>query len=364
MSIGVDIHAGKRLRLFGQLRSAWETGRDNGPRVFDEDKLNVQNLFAEAKLFQQDDQSLGIRIGRQEVDYGSGRLISVREGPNLRLYFDGVKLLYASRKIFIDGFALMAGTVYPSAFDNVTSKKINLWGAYGKWGMQKAGNLDFYYIGINRKDALFEEGLANELRHTIGARWSKYGGGFIYNLEATYQFGSFGDGCISAWTGSADVGYRCENINGKPSINLRHDYISGDKQQGDGNLQTFNPLYPKGGYFGFNPQVGPVNLIDIHPYTTCMVSKKLTMQADLVFNWRYSLQDGVYSPGGGFNMSGSGSGKRYIGTAWLVSGTHTFNKFMVVNVGAQYFQTGAFINSKVPEHRDGIFMNARLAFKF
>src|SRR5204862_461262 len=110
--------------------------------------------------------------------------------------------------------------------------------------------------------------------------------GFIYNLEGAYQFGSFGQGKISAWTASVDIGYLFENTVLKPSINLRNDYISGDKKAGDGNLQTFNPIYPKGGYFGFSPQIGPVNLIDIHPYATLDLLSKLKMQVDVVFNWR------------------------------------------------------------------------------
>ena len=121
-------------------------------------------------------------------------------------------------------------------------------------------------------------------------------GGFIYNIEAAYQFGKFGKGNISAWTGSVDIGYLFENIKGKPTINLRNDYISGDSQKGDGKLQTFNPIYPKGGYFGFSPQIGPVNLIDIHPYATYNITDNMTAQADVVLNWRYSLQDGIYRP--------------------------------------------------------------------
>ena len=362
--INVDVHAGDRIRLFTQLRSAWEIGRKNGPRPIDEDKLNVQNVFIDAKLFEQKDKSLTLRIGRQEQDYGSGRLISVREGPNLRRYFDGAKIFFSSSKIFADAFIMKADTVFDGAFDNKMNHQLNLWGSYNTWIIPHAGNVDFYYVGISRKNSVFEEGIANEVRNTIGTRWWKYGGGFIYNLEWAYQFGSFGKGHISAWTASADIGYMFESIKGRPTINLRNDYISGDKKKGDGNLQTFNPIYPKGGYFGFNPQVGPVNLIDIHPYSTYSVNSHLTLSADVVFNWRYSLQDGVYRPGGNFNLPGSNSKKRYIGTAWLASAQYNFNKFISFNTGIQYFQTGSFIHDEIPDYRNGVFINARLTFKF
>ncbi|WP_229655104.1 alginate export family protein [Flavobacterium sp. LC2016-23] len=359
-----DIHLGKTFRVFAQLRSALQDGRSNGPRGIDEDQLNVQNLFIDVSLWRKEDQKIIIRAGRQELDYGSGRLISVREGPNARLYFTGGKIMYSSARFSIDGFAMMADTINTGAFDNKMSKQLNLWGAYSKIIFPKAGNLDLYYLGIKRNESVFEEGMASEKRHTIGTRFWKYGGGFIYNLEAAYQFGSFGTGNINAWTGSVDIGYSFENIKFKPTLNLRNDYISGDKNKNDGNLQTFNPLYPKGGYFGFSPQVGPVNLIDIHPYATLDLLPELKMQVDVVLNWRYSLQDGVYRPSGSLNLPGSASAERYIGTAYLANFSYSINKYISVVSGIQYFKTGAFIDDIIPNSKDGVFFNARLGFKF
>ncbi|KAF2338407.1 alginate export family protein [Flavobacterium tistrianum] len=359
-----DTHLGKTFRIFAQLRSALEDGRTNGARGIDEDQLNVQNLFLDVNLWQQKDKKVTIRVGRQELDYGSGRLISVREGPNARLYFTGGKLMYTSSRLSIDAFAMMADTVHTGVFDNKMSKQLNLWGAYSKIIFPKAGNLDLYYLGFRRDASVFEEGIAPERRHTVGSRLWKYGGGFIYNLEAAYQFGTFGSGNINAWTGSIDIGYMFENVKFKPTINLRNDYISGDKNQGNGNLQTFNPLYPKGGYFGFSPQVGPVNLIDIHPYATLDLLSNLKMQVDVVLNWKYSTQDGVYRPSGILNLRGSDSDEKYIGTAYLANFTYGINKYISVVSGIQYFKTGAFINDVIPNSKDGVFFNARLTFKF
>ncbi|CAD0006674.1 alginate export family protein [Flavobacterium salmonis] len=359
-----DLHLGKTFRVFVQLRSALQDGRINGSRGIDEDQLNVQNLFLDVNLYQKEDKKITVRAGRQELDYGSGRLISVREGPNSRLYFTGAKIMYSSARFSVDGFAMMEDEINTGLFDNKISKKRNLWGAYSKIIFPKAGNLDLYYLGIRRDTAVFEEGIASEQRHTVGTRFWKYGGGFIYNVEAAYQFGSFGSGDINAWTGSIDIGYSFEDIRSKPTINLRNDYISGDKNQGNGSLQTFNPLFPKGGYFGFSPQVGPVNLIDIHPYATMDLLPTLKMQVDVVFNWRFSTQDGIYRPSGSLNLPGSASDERYIGTAYLANFTYSINKYISVVSGIQYFKTGAFINDIISNSQDGVFFNARLGFKF
>lgn len=359
-----DLHLNNRFRVFAQIRSAWENGRKNGPRPIDEDHLNLQNLFIDAAIIKRKDQQLALRAGRQELDYGSGRLISVREGPNLRLYFDGAKLMYSSRQWSIDGFVMMADTINTGAFDNTSSKKVNLWGVYSKIIIPAFPNIDLYYLGIKRDQSVFEEGTEKELRHTLGTRIWRYGGGFIYNLEAAWQFGSFGNGDINAWTASVDAGYLFENIKGKPSVNLRNDYISGDHAKGDGDLQSFNPLYPKGGYFGFSPQVGPVNLIDLHPYVNMNVAPQLLAQLDVVMNWRYSLRDGIYRPSGGFNLAGAGSSKRYIGTAYLASIVYSLNRAVSLNCGVQYFRAGNFIRDVIATPENGLFVNARLSFKF
>lgn len=363
--VHADLQLGENVRIFSQVRSVLQDGRKNGPRGIDEDQLSIQNLFIDVNLFKNQNKKLVFRIGRQELDYGSGRLISVREGPNARLSFTGAKLMYSEKNISVDAFAMMADSINVGVFDNKISKQLNLWGLYSKIIFPKAGNLDLYYIGIRRDESLFEAGTGKEKRHTIGGRFWKYGGGFIYNLEAAYQFGTFEENNISAWTGSVDIGYLFENVKFKPSINLRNDYISGDKEKDDGRkLQTFNPLYPKGGYFGFSPQIGPVNLIDIHPYITLDLTSKLKVQMDAVFNWRYSLNDGVYRPSGVLNRPGSSSDKRYIGTAYLTNFTYSFNRYISLVSGIQYFRRGAFIEDIIPNAKSGVFYNIRLGFKF
>ena len=362
--IHADLHLGNRVRFFGQLRSGLEDGRRNGPRRIDEDKLNVENLFVDFMPYKQLGRTLTLRVGRQEIQYGSGRLIDVRDGPNLRLYFDGVKVAYASPHLNVDAFVMADAMVNTGLFDNTSTRKANLWGIYSSYIFPKSGNLDFYYLGINRVNARFDEGVANESRHTLGGRFWKSGGGFFYNFEGAYQFGKFGLGRISAWTGSAEIGYLFENIQGSPTVKLRNDYISGDKTKGDNALETFNPLYPKGGYFGLNPQVGPANLIDIHPSLSWNAGKGVTLTMDVVFNWRYSSQDGLYGPSGSLNMSSSGSTEKYIGTAYLTSISWQVNQFLDFNVGVQYFETGPFINDVIPQHRDGFFVGSVIGFKF
>lgn len=363
-ALHTDLHLGSRIRVFAQLRSALEDGRKDGPRSIDEDQLNIQNMFVEVKLLTQAASCLTIRAGRQELEYGSGRLLSVREGPNVRLYFTGGKAMYAYRNLSIDGFVMVADTLHLGVFDNKVRKEINLWGFYSRWNVQQNQYLEGYYLGIRRNQGAFEAGVENEVRHTVGCRWARSGKGLNYNVETAYQFGRFGNGPINAWTASFDLGYRFTAVRLSPMLGIRHDYISGDHRPKDNSLQTFNPLYPKGGYFGFQPLVGPANLVDVHPYGSLQLNKFLVFQWDAVFNWRFCLQDGLYKPSGTYHLEGAGSSERYIGTACMGTFTYVRNGFISMDLGIQIFQPGAFIRSKIPDSRTALLTNTRIAFKF
>lgn len=363
--VHADLHLSDRIRIFGQLRSGLENGRKNGPRPIDEDQLNVQNLFIDLIPYKGMDDRMTIRLGRQELQYGSGRLLDVREGPNLRLYFDGAKVAYTSPKWNVDAFLMAAGRVKTGVFDNpIISRKSSLWGIYSTHNAAKMLNIDLYYMGINRDEARFVNGVAAETRHTVGTRLWANGNELLYNFEIGYQLGKFGAADIRAWGGSMDIAYRFANLNGAPTVKLRSDFISGDDVKGDGKLGTFNALYPNGGYFGMNPQAGPANLLSIHPNLSWNPVENLLLSLETVFSWRQSLQDGIYLPDGTLRLGSSNSDSRYIGTAYISTVSWQISKFLSYNAGVQYFKTGDFINDVIPQHKDGVFISSLLGFKF
>ena len=359
-----DLHLGQRIRIFGQLRSGLEQGRKNGPRPIDEDKLNVQNLFVDIIPYKRGEKRLLLRIGRQELRYGSGRLIDVRDGPNLRLYFDGAKVVYSTKDMQLDAFVMSDGKVKPGVIDNVSNKQANLWGLYSSLKDILYSNIDVYYLGINRSSNVYDAGVGEETRHTIGTRiWSNKRP-FLYNFETAAQFGKFGHGRIAAFAVSSEIGYAIKQIKGFPTVKLKADYISGDQDRADSRLGTFQALYPNGGYFGMNPQLGPANLISLHPSLHWNYTKKLSFTLESVFNWRNSLDDGVYNPNGSFRLSSSNSNQHYIGTAFIQTSTWHINKFVDYNFGIQYFKIGDFVQDVVPSHKDVFFVGSMLRFMF
>jgi transposase len=99
-----DWHLSPTLRVFGQLKSGLAPGKAGGPEPPDEDRLDLHQAFADLRLPTAPNQALTLRVGRQELSYGSSRLVSVREGPNVRQSFDAVKAFYQTPAHQLDLF--------------------------------------------------------------------------------------------------------------------------------------------------------------------------------------------------------------------------------------------------------------------
>src|SRR6266481_5334692 len=187
LSTYADIHAAPRLRFFVQLTSAIEAGRSGGPRpVTDESKLFFEEGFADVALSKTSDESAVLRLGRQEFEFGSGRFVDVREGPNVRQAFDGASVKWKTSAWTVDGLATKPVLNGIGILDAPTNHSSTFWGVYAVHPLSaiKGGNIDLYYLGIARKNAAFEKGSENELRHTVGGRLWGGRNGWSYNSEA------------------------------------------------------------------------------------------------------------------------------------------------------------------------------------
>jgi len=230
-----DWHLGTNLRVFVQLKSGLEDARAGGSRPIDEKRLDFESAFLEVGNTDKKNWAV-LRIGRQELNYGSGRLVSVREGPNVRQSFDGVKIRGKAGAWNVDAWAVRPDLDRLGFFDNAPDHTTAFWGVYAtrpvvsqRW---RGVGYDLYYLGLDRKNATFERGTATELRHTVGARlWRPIATeepGADFDYEGVVQFGTFGSDDIRAWTFASDTGYSVTTVPLRPRFSIKADISSGD----------------------------------------------------------------------------------------------------------------------------------------
>jgi hypothetical protein len=345
-----DLHVTPYVRGFLQFYSALESGRAGAPSTLDENELDVQQAFIDLRLPLGGDSALTLRPGRQELRYGSGRIIDVREGPNVRRKFDGARAMLEAGGWQIDGLAVQPTVLQTGGFDDRIDDRQQLWGVYaaGRPAWLPGQSLDLYYLGFRDESARYDQGRADEHRHSVGAHLAGAKGGWDWDVEALYQFGSFGAGNIRAWTAASTGGYRFAQARFQPRVGLSADIASGDRDPNDADLETFNPLFPRGSYFSELALLGPRNFYDVHPSLTLELADDVSLVTDWNFFWRQSTKDGVYNPGGQLLRSGAGSSARFVGHSpsvaleWRATSRLTFTGIY------SHFFPGQFIEDTGP----------------
>ena len=363
-----DLHMGESVRVFGQLQSSLEDWRAGGPRGTDEDRLDLHQLFVDLRLplAESSNNEFTLRLGRQEMLYGSQRLVSVRESPNIRRSFDAARLLTHMGEWHVDAFLARPVEDDPGVFDDWGDDHTVFWGVYANHPLAflKGSSIDLYYLGLDHPDATFSQGTADEQRHSLGARLFGKADAWDYNFESVFQCGTFGNDDIIAWTLASDTGYTFNDVMYMPRVGLRADVISGDTNPNDGTLGTFNPLFPRGAYFGESSLIGPANLIDLHPSLDLHVTKNVKVSADWDVFWRYSTDDGIYDNGGNVLRSGTADGNaRFIGHQTSVQLEWEIDRHTTFDITYSHFFAGDFIKKSGPG-ADVDFVGAWLVYRF
>jgi hypothetical protein len=359
----IDYHISPTFRAFFQLQSSLANSRIN-PSPVEENTLDIHQAFADAFLWQQKDKSVLFRVGRQEMTYGSQRLIAVREAPNNRLAFDGLKFIFQQKNLKSDVFYTHPIANKAGIFDDAFNKNTQLWGFYSVINHASfLNNIDLYYLGIRKKQATYDAGNGEEIRHSVGTRIWKNKGDWQYDFEGVFQFGTFAQQQISAWTLSSNTTYQFSQLALKPKLGLKTEAISGDRNLSDNRLQTFNPLYPKGAYFGLAALIGPSNLFDFHPSLDLEVNERLEFGIDYDIFWRLSRKDGIYAPNMSLIYSGKNTNDQFIGTQLSAEFNYQLNPFLFFRLEGTWFETGPYLK-EVSTGKDILFTAVTTQFKF
>ncbi len=353
-----DFHFGPNIRFFGQLVSGLENGRVGGPLAdIDENVFDAHQAFLDVvQHFGDEEDTLTWRLGRQEMEYGSGRLIDVREGVNLRRSFDAARLLFRLGDWSVDGFWSKPVLNRPGVFDDIPYPTLSLWGVYAVRPLAwlPDGHTDLYYLGYINAHATFDKATpelstAYELRNSLGTRLWGHPMPWEYDVEAVWQFGRFGQGSIEAWAIASATRYNFDELPLRPRVGLVADITSGDRNPRSPNLQTFNPMFPTGAYLNLANPIGPANFIQVHPSTDVRFGDNVTLLADWAFVWRESVEDGIYGPFVGPPIrTGQLSRNPFVGNSPSVTLTWNATRHLTILASYAQFFAGPFLKETPP----------------
>ncbi len=367
----LDWHLGKRLRIFSELQFDDVFGRNGGPRPgIDRDRGAFHQVFAEfSSDLNQKDGTL-LRIGRQEITLGTGRLVDNNEGVNVKFSFDGARLIWKKEGWEANLFAAKPVQLNPGFFDDSPNFRQSFYGVYVTAPLPRhSTKIDLYYIGLNTKRAVYVSGVGPESRNSFGFRLFNRPPealptpGVDYNWEAIYQSGSFAGAGIRAWTIATDTGYTWRTPL-QIRLALRADAASGDGNPADRTLNTFNPLFPRGAYFA--PKfalISPSNIYDLHPVLFYHPKQNVTASLDGVWFWRQNVHDGLYGYGGSLLASGSPAQSRFIGNQVSLEVRWALTSHVTLVANPAVLLTGTFLQQSLLSHNI-VFVNLGMTYRF
>ena len=378
----IDLSYGENIsgRVEGIDASAFGYDAPFGPLGIDENRFDLLQAYVDIKLADfEGGGTLKYRYGRQFLKYGSQRLLSPLAWANTFRNFEGHKLMYTSKDWDIDGFymqsvnAAAGGDGFSdSSFDNADSDRI-ISGIYSTYKGFKNNTLDLYWLHF--EDDTSSTVRQDGRRETFGARLGgtqpvkdgeKTVGTWNWDLEGalqtgTDQFVTAIDQDVTAGFFSATGGYQFATLPWKPKVNGIFYYGSGDDDPTDGDINTFNSLYPLGhAYWGLIDNFSGQNLIDVGFSVTAKPHEKLTLLAAFHKFRLAEENDALYNIAGApFALANDD-----IGTEVDLVGTLALTKNINIQLGYLWFFYGDGVDGSSLARGDATQFYAQTTLKF
>ncbi|MGD2064107.1 MAG: alginate export family protein [Nitrospirota bacterium] len=189
------------------------------------------------------DTGIGVQVGRQEINFADQRLIGAVNWTQNARSLDGIVL---SRAIGDQGVvipfllqlneedAIGFGGDLRQANPNVDEgEDEDMWtaGFHSAWTVAEDQTFQphVYYV---------RDGMTNLNLYTLGFYYDGKAGDVSYDFTADWQTGDMGDVDISAYLVAANVGFQTGDV----VVGAGIDYLSGDDDSSDSDVESFNTL--------------------------------------------------------------------------------------------------------------------------
>ena len=360
----VDLKVGDAFRVYAEMIDA---SMDNNPLPvtgIDVNRWDLQNIFFDLRLAEFDERPIWFRYGRQELSYGSQRLVSPLDWANTRRNFEGFKLftkgsdwdfdLWFTRPVNTatpgDGPVSVFGSHFDSPNMNHTFS-----GAWFTYKAVKEQTIDLYWLW-DRNTKFMAQNFTGGNRHTLAGRWlrnfpilecEKPVRTWHGEVEGGYQFGDDFGKNVNAGFVVAGIGHTLNKLPWEPSLWIYEDYASGSNNLNGGTSNTFTQQYGLvHAYLGQIDNIARQNINDINAKFTVKPLKPLVFQAQYHWFDLANTSDVLYTiTGQPFGQPHRG---RHVGEELDLVATYTFNPNFNVQLGYFWFWNGPFIQNNQP----------------
>ncbi len=318
-----------------------------------QDTMDLHMAYTE---FGNADKGTGLRVGRQELNFGDQRLVGSSNWTNTARTFDAARLRLKHGGYRLDAFASTVVQQVEGEFDRPFRVKAdNLHGLYG--GIENVVPKSvlepylFWRVTRNLRTELGQPG--NRDFKTVGVRGTgSLPARFDYNVEMAWQTGSLGADRIRAWAGHWQLGYTLAGAQWKPRLIAEYNFATGDRNPRDGTRGSFDVMYPTGhDKTGLADQVGWKNIHDVRGGVQFRRGTKWLIAPIYHSYWLASATDALYAANGlAIVQRADGTAGTRVGQEADISMLYTFNSRAYIGAGFGHLFPGEFLQRVTPGH--------------
>jgi hypothetical protein len=361
------------FRVYAEFYDARVNGQDLPPNPTDVNHSDFLNLFGELKIFELADHPGYLRVGRQELLYGSQRLISPLDWANTRRTFQGAKAYWHGDSWDVDAFWVHPVVVNPTNFDSPDYGRefMGIWTTYRP---KKGTFVDAYFLHLDDSRPSLSGPLGGRggvlggySVNTIGSRFAGDSNHVLWDFEGMYQFGEWVNEGDAAGAVTTSMGYELADLPMDPQFWIAWDWASGDYHPGTGPQHgTFNQLFPFGHYyFGYLDLVGRQNISDLNLQFDCFPSKWIVT----VFQYHMfrldSARDALYNAGGtAIRRDPTGRAGTDVGDEIDITTNFHLSQHQDILIGYSKLFAGQFIEHTTGPKGSPEFFYAQYSFKW
>jgi hypothetical protein len=289
---------------------------------------------------------IALRVGRQDLGFGYGRLVGTSYWRNVSRGYDAVLAVFNWDGVHVSAFTAAQVVARANGLSHHQQGN-NLHGLYGSLGKLVPGSAVepylFWRLAPNIKTE--EGGLSKLDEKIVGVRWAGSRSRFDYDAEIAGEVGHIGPDRIRAWGWSVIAGYNLEPAGLKTRIFVKYDFASGDRNPKDGLHGTFDQLHPNiHDHHGLADQVSWQNLKCLRSGVRVSLRRNWIVAGAYNSWWLASATDAFYnSSGSAVARDATGRSGTHIGDEYDVETSYRPNREIEFGAGVGYVRSGEFL---------------------
>jgi len=290
------------------------------------------------------DVPIHIFAGRQQLKFGSERIVGISDWTNNSRTWDGFDIRIGGKN-HVDLFTTSVVTISPTSLDKHGSG-LTFHGAYGSipsW-VPKV-HVSPYVLVHTARGVVSQQGkIGDSIRTTFGAEIEgSFPHNFCYEWNGSLQRGSYSNNAVHAGQIFLKLNYTAVHLPWEPRLGGEFDYATGNAHRNPFRVSTYDQQYPSNhNAFGLVDLFGYQNIrqerinLDLGP------TKNLTLLVQGEFLNLAQARDNVYSGSAGtvIKAPATGFATTSLGAGFDASAKYVYREYLVANIGVGHLFPG------------------------